>query len=408
MVTKPAVLRVLVTLAASAAAVALATSSIAQTKPTPAPSASASPSWVAIAVPSVTTMTSASPAPATSAAPKPVGTGVTSPLVHHAPIIVAKPHEELKIEARIEYGQLVQRLFVRYRTAPGEAPREVPFLRGSDDRYLAVIPSDDVKPPGLAYGIVVERTDGAVVDVFGGATPGQLHDVSVTEDIADQRERVLLDRLEGRRSVVSTSFDYVQFGNSSANSAAGKTTIHDGYYRTEGVYTYRPLRSIVEFSIRLGVMRGTSPVAASATAAGDNKVGLNYGSPSILFRITDGIHAEGSFLTSVTEQGFSIGGGAAVHIGDVYGSKLVLGIESIRDFGTRGFARLDLVKGRFRVSPMIEVTNMPHADRAGLRLITEVGLGLGQGWQVAARIGYQARDFDTGGPGLGVSLGYAF
>jgi hypothetical protein len=56
------------------------------------------------------------------------------------------------------------------------------------------------------------------------------------------------------------------------------------------------------------------------------------------------------------------------------------------------------VRSRVRVSPIVEVTDMPHADRPGVRLITELAFDLGQGLHVALRGGYQARDFQSGGP----------
>jgi hypothetical protein len=63
---------------------------------------------------------------------------------------------------------------------------------------------------------------------------------------------------------------------------------------------------------------------------------------------------------------------------------------------------------RFSLAPIIEVSNMPHADRAGVRLVGEVGLALGGGFQVNVRGGYQARSFEQGGPTLGGGLAYAF
>jgi hypothetical protein len=57
---------------------------------------------------------------------------------------------------------------------------------------------------------------------------------------------------------------------------------------------------------------------------------------------------------------------------------------------------------------MVEVTNMPHADRYGVRLLSELSFQLGGGLQAAARLGYQARDADSGGLSGGASVSYAF
>jgi hypothetical protein len=138
-------------------------------------------------------------------------------------------------------------------------------------------------------------------------------------------------------------------------------------------------------------------------------VGLNYGAPFIRLRATDWLHFEGEFLTSITEVGFSLGGGGAVLLGDAYGSHLTLGLEGVDVFGTRGYSRFDVVATPFlRFAPAVEVTNMPHSSSAGVRLLTDVGFDLGKGWIVTVRGGYQARAFASGGPAVGGGVGYAF
>ena len=352
---------------------------------------------------------SASASTSTSVSGSPEAGGAQFPYVHHAPPSTASPNEALRIEASIDFPNLVKRAVLVYRADGALQPREVPFLRGDKADYVAVIPAEDVRPPGVAYAIEIEEADGKRFSVF--AQRDAMHDVAVADDYGDLTERALLAQVGGKRSVFSSSFDWVSFG-STTTTPSSNSTVSDGYWRAEGAYTYRPLRFVVEFSIRAGVVRGTSPVPGLDPTAPDfndkTKVGLNYGAPTVLFRVMDYVHLEAELLTSVTEVGFSAGGGAAIHIGEVYGSKLVLGVESIKTFGTRGWARLDLVRPHWRVSPIIEITDMPHADRAGVRLLTEVALDLGSGFGIAGRAGYQARDFKTGGPALGVSLAYAF
>jgi hypothetical protein len=238
--------------------------------------------------------------------------------------------------------------------------------------------------------------------------------------LMDARERALLTRLDGRRSVFSVSGEYVDFGTSKANvqdvnGIASRANVHDEFFRVEGSYTYRPLRVVTEFSLRIGVVRGTSPVPLSAAPAPGKseadrfKVGLNYGAPTVRLRLDDIVHLEAEFLTSVTETGFSVGTGAALLIGDPYGSKLTLGAESIQVFGTRMWTRMDIRASRsVSVAPVVEVTNMPHADNYGVRLLGEVTDQLGQGFSIALRGGYQARVSTGGGPSAGGTLGCAF
>ena len=233
----------------------------------------------------------------------------------------------------------------------------------------------------------------------------------------DARERALHQRLGGRRSVFSASGDYVDFGTSQAQTVDQLGTpqtiaIRDRYFRLEGGYTYRPLRFITEFSLRAGVVRGKSPVPTEdSTAEGRDPfaVGLNYGAPSVRLRLADVCHVEGELLTSVTEKGFSLGVGSAILIGDPYGGKLTLGFESIKTFGTRFWSRMDIpASRRLLVSPIIEIADTPHANNFGVRLLGEVGIDVGSGFNVAVRGGYQARLFTEGGAAGGGTLAYSF
>jgi len=230
----------------------------------------------------------------------------------------------------------------------------------------------------------------------------------------------LLERLDGRRSVFAASGDYVDFGRSPADrfnpdGTLTHTNVHDNFFRVEGSFTYRPLRVVSEFSLRIGVVRGNSPVPLDDSQAPGKigtdrfKVGLNYGAPTVRFRLADMWHLEAEFLTSVTETGFSVGTGSALLIGDPYGTKLTLGFESIQVFGTRFWSRMDVAAGnRFTIAPLIEVTNMPHANDYGVRLIGEVTADLGAGFHTSVRGGYQARRSTEGGPSAGATVAYSF
>ncbi|MEP7127186.1 MAG: hypothetical protein ABJE95_40000, partial [Byssovorax sp.] len=61
-----------------------------------------------------------------------------------------------------------------------------------------------------------------------------------------------------------------------------------------------------------------------------------------------------------------------------------------------------------RISPMIEVTDMPHADSFGVRLLTDATLEIIHGFSASVRAGYQARRSTSGGVALGTTLGLAF
>jgi hypothetical protein len=347
-------------------------------------------------------------------APAPLG-----PRLHHHPVSVAPAHKPLVVRASIDNPQLVKQALLVYRIGADPALHQVKFRRGSEGPYVAIIPASDVRWPALSYTIEIEELDGSRQTVF--ASRPNMHRVEVPEDLMDVRERALSQRLENRRSVFKAGAEYVSFGQSDATETdptTGITTpvqVKDYYYRIEGSYTYRPLRVVSEFSLRAGVVRGRSPVAIDTEAnkgkslSERSKVGLNYGAPTVQFRLADNWHLEGEFLTSVTEVGFSVGGGGALLIGDPYGSKLKLGFEAIQVFGTRFYSELDIrASDRVVIAPIVEVSDMPHADKYGVRLIGQIGVNLGQGFTVAARGGYQARKSTSGGPSGGGTLSYAF
>ena len=370
------------------------------------------------------------PAPAGAARPSPAAAvslapaSTPEPEVHHAPLSTSFAHEPLRFEAQIDHPELVRWLGLVYRSSTGTW-RSVPFLRGAQS-YVAVIPAEDVDAPGLSYTIELQLTSGEARAVFASrAVPWP---VQIVEDRADVREKAALERLVGRRSAARAGAEFASFGQTKSREAipcgTGQTgcdpgelvrpTVRDQYWKVEVGYTYRPLRTIAEFSLKGGVVRGQALARSVSTYDVERyKVGLNYASPSVRFRLADAWHLETSVLTSITEVGFSVGGGGALLIGDPYGSKLTLGFETIgigkQYFGSRFYSQLDITAGeRLKISPMIEITDMPHADSFGVRLLTDATVQLWRGFSATLRGGYQARRSTSGGIALGTTLGLAF
>ena len=322
------------------------------------------------------------------------------PALHHAPVSVARPGESVAIVGAIDHPELVKSAYVVYQ-AGVDTLRQVPFQRASSGPYVAIIPPEDVRTPRVAYTVELDLVNGGRRAVF--ATRDEMQTIEVPGDLEEGRERAMAERLGGRRSVVRTSAEYVVFGQH--EEMPGRRAVPDRYWRTEAGYTYRPLRTIAEFGIRAGVVRGPNPDPDPKKP----DLGLNYGAPSVRFRLGELWHLEGEFLSSITEVGFSVGTGAALLIGDPYGSKLSLGFESIQVFGTRLYSRMDIAaRPDLIISPIVEVTDMPHADRFGVRLLTEARYDTGKGYGVGLIGGYQARVAASGGPTLGLSASYAF
>jgi hypothetical protein len=324
-------------------------------------------------------------------------------LVHHAPVAVASESQQLTVNARFDRPDKAKHVFLVYRT--GNAVREIAFERGESE-FAAVIPAGDVRAPRLAYAIEVEDTQGQRHDAF--ASRQAMHEIEVLEDEGDMRERAQLERLDRRRSELTVSTEYAYFGTETTTISGNSMSVRDEYWRVDGSYTYRILRTVAEFGISFGVVRGSS-VVPNARNASEFDVGLNYGAPRIRFRATDWLHFDLELLTSITEVGFSVGGGGAVILGSPYATHVTLGGEGVQVFGARGWARIDIPAGRrLVVAPTVEVTNMPHASDAGVRLLLDAKILLGRGFSLGVRGGYMARNFDNGGFGGGLQAGYAF
>jgi hypothetical protein len=342
-------------------------------------------------------------APSRANAQTPPSPPPAEPALHHVPLVVAQEHTPLNVLATIDRPDLVHRAELVYRH-DGRVDR-VPFERSASASmpYIAVVPEEHVGRPSIAYAIELEGIDGKVVPAF--ASRDAMQPVEVVGDFVDAREEALLARLRGRRFVTETSGEYASFGTTPTRVSG---SVSDSYWHIEAGFTYRLLRTVSEFGIRGGVYRGTSAVPG-VTDPDQFNVGLNYGAPWLRIRATDGVHIELETLTSINEIGFALGGGGALLFGDPYASHLTLGFEGASVFGTRGYSRLDvMVSERLRIAPIVEVTNQPHASRAGVRLLMDVGIDLGRGWLVTARGGYQARSFESGGPSFGGGVRYAF
>ncbi len=364
-------------------------------------------------------------APSSEAAPPAASRGPQAPAAHHSPLSSASTDEPLTIHVGIERPELLNGAGVVYRT--GDKWFYVRLLR-SDTDYAATIPAEHVKPPGLGYAIELENPDGTRTAAF--ASRAELHPIVVLEDAADVREQWLLDRVGGRRSVIAATGEFVRFGYDNLPAlpcGSGQTVcqkgqtyepvVDDQYWRVEGSYTYRPMRAVAQFGFRAGVVRGTRPLYENPPATYDPKsyeVGLNYAGAEVRFRAASLLHFELGTLGSVTEVGFSFGAGAAVILGDPFGTRFTAGWQTIgvtetTYFGTRFYARLDLpVTDRFTLGPSIEVTDMPHAENFGVRLLTDATLDLGRGFAIGLRGGYQARVSRSGGPTLGGTLQLGF
>jgi hypothetical protein len=326
------------------------------------------------------------------------------PRLHHAPVASAPEGRPLVIEAGLDDPHLARGVTLVYRSGDGDV-REAPFRRATMG-WQAAVPAEHVRG-ALAYAIELTTIDGAIVRVF--ARRDAMHPVQLLPDAAGEREAALLRRVEGRRSVAAVGSELADFG------ATGG--VADRFWRVEGRYTYRPLTTVAEFWIRGGVMRGSTPATGERGGAPgviESERGLNYGAPGLRLRLHDRFHLELETMASISDEGFSTGGGLDLLVGDPYGSKLVLaaafvGVTAETYFGSSFSSRVDIaVHERVTVSPIVEATDMPNAERFGVRLLADVAVAIGGGFAANLTGGYQARVAAGGGPSIGGGLSYAF
>jgi hypothetical protein len=344
-------------------------------------------------------------ASAASADPAPV-----LPELHHAPVSNARAAQPLQILADFAHPEALGHAVLLHRAAGESTYHEVPFQR-SAQFYLAVIGPESVRDGGLSYAIELESSSGQRLPGF--ASREQPFEVQVQLDEDEANEKATLRRVNGLRSSARVSGEWVTFGKSTTQSSVAPDvapqtlSLDDHYYRLEASYAYRPLRTIDEFGVRLGLVRGSSPHASGSSVQKD--VGLNYAAPWVRLRLSDGFRVSGHLVTGVTEVNFSMGAGAELSFGDPYGANLSVGFESIEGFGSRFFTKVDIgVSDRIVLSPIVEATNMPNADRYGVRLLAQLGVQLTSQFRLLALGGYQARKAVSGGPSIGLTTDLSF
>ena len=277
----------------------------------------------------------------------------------------------------------------------------IELVRRDDAHWVAVVPAASVEPPGVDYYI-------AAGDAPVFASPQWPHTTTVrsTPD-AERRGRDLV-RVHGRRSKVSTHFDWVELGD--------KHGVADSYYRVDADFSYRlwtyPLEEIrVGYTRVIGntlaapdVMCPTNEPCAPQTGmkvAGWFELGL---------AAAEGIRLDARMIVMATTDGFAVGGRGEARLGARDASHVALGAEYLADVGANGFFRLGWgTVPKLPMSATVEITNLPASHRdTGVRLYYDIAREVGAGVRLGLRVGYAARNQSaagfTGGAGASVEF----
>jgi hypothetical protein len=289
--------------------------------------------------------------------------------VLHWPKLSGEAGEDIRLNAHLEPEWRVGELFVAVRPIGGNL-QYFRFQRVRGNEYTAVIPGALVQPPGLEYAIAATDPEGEYRAHFASIEAPQ--HINVYGYSAEMREADRLEGWRGNRSTVRVSGELARYGRRVEQltpGIAGPSDRHsDQYWRTELAYTYRPLRTIYDFSFGFGVLRGQRPTVDGLTVpwggAADGQPGLNYGFSGINFQLLRYLTLGPRLILGASDSGFVAGMGGRVYLGDPGSTHFLVDAEYIGDIGARTdilfrWATLD----RFPMALGLQLTNWPYEAR---------------------------------------------
>ncbi len=260
----------------------------------------------------------------------------------------------------------------------------IELVRRDGAHWVAVVPAAAVLPPGVDYYI-----DAGDQPVF--ASPDWPHTTSVRAAAEDERRTRDLMRAHGRRSKVSTTAEWVEYGR--------KAGVDDNYYRIDGDFSYRLLAYPLE-EIRVGgtYMLGNTLAAPDQMCPSAAPCALQAGVKAGWFELglaaVEGVRLDARMIAMATTDGFAVGGRGELRLGAREASHVALGAEYLADVGAAGFFRLGWgTVPRLPMSATVEITNLPASRRdTGVRLYYDLAREVAPGVRLGLRVGYAARN----------------
>jgi hypothetical protein len=323
--------------------------------------------------------------------------------VRHVPPGEAMPDRPLVLDAAVSRAWQAT-LTLHFRPlGDGDGDWRLAEFRRDGDRWLAEIPGDAVRPPGVEYFIDAEQGGAVSAEFASAALP---HVVVVRPAGGELRRARDLDSRGGGRSRISAGVDHVDFGR---REVAGQDS-NDRFYRVEADWNYLVLRYPLK-GFRIGYSRlvGTTPApgiggdaqCTSVSCAVGYKVGGWF---ELRFALLEGVELDLRGAVMATAAGASPGGRVELRVGVEDGSHIALGGEVLADVGASGFFRLGwaTVPG-LPMAVTVEATDYPASERpTAVRLLYDVYHPFANRLRLGARLGYQARDERVGGVALGL------
>lgn len=272
--------------------------------------------------------------------------------------------------------------FRLHRKGSVDAFQNLELVRKEGSQWVAVVPGTSVAAPGLDYYITAGDQP-----VFG--SPDWPHTMPVMVTASSERRTRDLVRASYRRSRVSSSFEWVEFGTTTDRGM----DVLDRYWRVDADFSYRLLAYPLE-ELRVGY----TGLCGDKTDCSDKgfKVGGWF---ELGLGIVEGVRLDGRVMVMATEEGFALGGRIEGRLGMRDASHIAMGVESLADVGTSGFFRLGW--GTVPKVPMaatVEITQIPDDMReAGVRLYYDIAYQFVAGFRGGIRVGYAARNQNVAG-----------
>lgn len=296
-------------------------------------------------------------------------------------------------------------IVVHVRPLDGGETTEHVAARGEEGWFVR-LPEEVLPVEGIAYWVTERLPDGAERAVF--ASEEDPHEVAVTEPVLAAYERRRLAARDGRRHRAIAGAEYVSLGRREFQTPDGVVETSERYWRWEASYEHSFFWVADSVRLRVGQLRGDVARTDGSRVTLD-EIGLDYGSAEVVWRVLDLWRFRTTVGFGFSQEGFEVGGGLDMIIGEIDGPSLTVGVDGMTTLGATGRLRLGWrVTPRLPMGATVEVTTFPVGDEPGMRLLLDAAYQFYPGAYLKLVGGYRGWTSTIGGPSLGLELALAF
>ncbi|MDF1564054.1 MAG: hypothetical protein P1V51_13480 [Deltaproteobacteria bacterium] len=322
----------------------------------------------------------------------------------HVPPHHQEPEQAIEIELGATDAAAVTELRLHWRRIGEAEYQTLPFGRVPAGDFLARIPAEAVKVPGVEYYLAGESGPYAGPQFASAEAPFR---VRVRQSQDERLHERRLEALQGNRSRANAMVEYVDFGRRAVPTA---DPLPDNYFQIQLDFTYRFVGALD--SIRVGGVRlrakGVQGGLDSGPLVGLD-AGFDYGFGEVAFALHEYFGLTGRLVLGANAERFTGGARGELRIGRDPGTHLRLWAGHVARVGTQ--TGLELHWATVPQVPMaaqVEVTSWPLNGLSAVRLAYRAEIPLGTSVELQPQLSYQARGAQFGGLGLALGLAYEF